>query len=78
MQTQRKDLPTLWGRGSTSNALAGEAGVKGPPVRPKYRGMFSGMAMIVREEGIKVRKTILPIVDTKLLIVIAQFNSISS
>ncbi|KAF9396419.1 mitochondrial thiamine pyrophosphate transporter [Podila verticillata] len=50
MQTQRKDLSTVLGRGSTGN---GEAGVKGPLVRPKYRGMFSGMVMIVREEGIK-------------------------
>lgn len=55
MQTQRKDLSTLLGQRSTSNPLAGEPSVKGPHVRLKYRGMFSGMAMIVREEGIKVR-----------------------
>ncbi|KAG0094746.1 mitochondrial thiamine pyrophosphate transporter [Podila epicladia] len=52
MQTQRTDLSTLLGRELISHASAGESGLN-RPLRPKYRGMFSGMAMIVREEGIR-------------------------
>ncbi|KAF9431041.1 mitochondrial thiamine pyrophosphate transporter [Podila epigama] len=42
MQTQRKDLSNILGRGGAASS-----------VQPKYKGMFSGMAMIVREEGLR-------------------------
>ncbi|KAF9905861.1 mitochondrial thiamine pyrophosphate transporter [Linnemannia zychae] len=47
MQTQRKDLSTLLRRKDAIEA-AGSASRQ-----PRYKGMFSGMALIVREEGIR-------------------------
>ncbi|KAF9566019.1 mitochondrial thiamine pyrophosphate transporter [Mortierella alpina] len=59
MQTQRKDLPTLLRRKAESSgsviskekALASAKRLQ--QQQPKYKGMFSGIAMIVREEGIR-------------------------
>ncbi|KAF9120376.1 mitochondrial thiamine pyrophosphate transporter [Mortierella sp. 14UC] len=48
MQTQRKDLSTLLRRKEAIEAAAGSASRQ-----PRYKGMFSGMALIVREEGIR-------------------------
>ncbi|KAG0215517.1 mitochondrial thiamine pyrophosphate transporter [Mortierella sp. GBA30] len=58
MQTQRMDLPTILRRKAESSgaALNNEATLltaKQLQQQPKYKGMFSGMAMIVREEGIR-------------------------
>ncbi|KAG0274479.1 mitochondrial thiamine pyrophosphate transporter [Linnemannia exigua] len=51
MQTQRKDLSTLLRR---KEAMEGAASAAGAASRqPRYKGMFSGMALIVREEGIR-------------------------
>ncbi|KAF9948508.1 mitochondrial thiamine pyrophosphate transporter [Mortierella alpina] len=59
MQTQRKDLPTLLRRKgelsgaaiSSAEAMAAAKRIQQP--QPKYKGMFSGIAMIVREEGMR-------------------------
>ncbi|KAG0044671.1 mitochondrial thiamine pyrophosphate transporter, partial [Gryganskiella cystojenkinii] len=67
IQTQRKDLPTVLRRkvkadGATSEPAPTRIGTHGgttatttarASVQPKYKGMFSGMAMIAREEGIR-------------------------
>ncbi|KAG0369061.1 mitochondrial thiamine pyrophosphate transporter [Gamsiella multidivaricata] len=52
MQTQRKELSTILKikAGATGDASAIGSIAK---QQPKYRGMFSGMATIVREEGIR-------------------------
>ncbi|KAF9921068.1 mitochondrial thiamine pyrophosphate transporter [Linnemannia zychae] len=49
MQTQRKDLSTILGRNNTTKSTAGTTALK----QPRYKGMFSGMALIVREEGLR-------------------------
>ncbi|KAG0218006.1 mitochondrial thiamine pyrophosphate transporter [Mortierella sp. NVP41] len=51
MQTQRKDLSTLLRRKGESLSIESAAGAASR--QPKYKGMFSGMALIVREEGIR-------------------------
>ncbi|KAF8980854.1 mitochondrial thiamine pyrophosphate transporter [Entomortierella lignicola] len=69
MQTQRKELPNVFKRNSFSgssaqpqqasaakNGLTGDSythNVARANLSPKYRGMFSGMATIAREEGIR-------------------------
>ncbi|KAF9431397.1 mitochondrial thiamine pyrophosphate transporter [Entomortierella beljakovae] len=54
MQTQRKDLSTILKRipGSTGVNPTGSLPIPNL-LQPKYRGMLSGMALIVREEGIR-------------------------
>ncbi|KAG0294695.1 mitochondrial thiamine pyrophosphate transporter [Dissophora globulifera] len=52
MQTQRKDLSTLLKRGA-AGTNASSATAANLQQKPKYRGMFSSMATIVREEGIR-------------------------
>ncbi|KAG0371778.1 mitochondrial thiamine pyrophosphate transporter [Mortierella sp. AD032] len=51
MQTHRKDLSTLLRRKEAVEAAVGAAGAASR--QPRYKGMFSGMALIVREEGIR-------------------------
>ncbi|KAF9929691.1 mitochondrial thiamine pyrophosphate transporter [Mortierella alpina] len=59
MQTQRKDLPTLLRRKAEllGSAISSETALASAKrlqqQQPKYKGMFSGIAMIVREEGIR-------------------------
>ncbi|KAF9156657.1 mitochondrial thiamine pyrophosphate transporter [Linnemannia schmuckeri] len=51
MQTQRKDLSTLLKRKGGSSGI--ESVASAASRQPRYKGMFSGMALIVREEGIR-------------------------
>ncbi|KAF9143883.1 mitochondrial thiamine pyrophosphate transporter [Mortierella sp. GBA39] len=51
MQTQRKDLSTLLKRKGGSSGI--ESAASAASRQPRYKGMFSGMALIVREEGIR-------------------------
>ncbi|KAF9276908.1 mitochondrial thiamine pyrophosphate transporter [Mortierella alpina] len=59
MQTQRKDLPALLRRKANASGavISSEAALASAKrlqqQQPKYKGMFSGIAMIVREEGIR-------------------------
>ncbi|CAO3572307.1 unnamed protein product [Mortierella alpina] len=59
MQTQRKDLSSLLRRKASpsGSAISSEATLAAAKrllqQQPKYKGMLSGMAMIVREEGIR-------------------------
>ncbi|KAF9203194.1 mitochondrial thiamine pyrophosphate transporter [Haplosporangium sp. Z 27] len=52
MQTQRKDISSILKLKSEISREGSLADLAKRP-QPKYRGMFSGMAMIVREEGIR-------------------------
>ncbi|KFH68945.1 hypothetical protein MVEG_05747 [Podila verticillata NRRL 6337] len=51
VQTQRKDLASILRRKSGQDAYDGKPRIT--QHLPKYRGMFSGMATIAREEGIR-------------------------
>ncbi|KAG0073233.1 mitochondrial thiamine pyrophosphate transporter [Linnemannia elongata] len=51
MQTQRKDLSTLLKRKGVSSGI--ESAASAASRQPRYKGMVSGMALIVREEGIR-------------------------
>ncbi|ORZ27682.1 mitochondrial carrier domain-containing protein [Lobosporangium transversale] len=53
MQTQRKDLSTILRRTSSTKIEDALISNIGKQQQPKYRGMFTGMALIVREEGIR-------------------------
>ncbi|KAG0260280.1 mitochondrial thiamine pyrophosphate transporter [Mortierella polycephala] len=59
MQTQRKDFPTILrlkaeaSGAPVSEGAANTAARQLQQFQPKYKGMFSGMAMIVREEGVR-------------------------
>ncbi|KAF9935208.1 mitochondrial thiamine pyrophosphate transporter [Linnemannia zychae] len=54
LQTQRKELPKVLRKGrvaGTRESLVEVANARASP--PRYKGMFSGMATIAREEGIR-------------------------
>ncbi|KAF9547746.1 mitochondrial thiamine pyrophosphate transporter [Mortierella hygrophila] len=51
MQTHRKDLSTLLKLKGGSSRV--ESAASAASRQPRYKGMFSGMALIVREEGIR-------------------------
>ncbi|KAF9358939.1 mitochondrial thiamine pyrophosphate transporter [Mortierella sp. AD094] len=57
MQTQRKDLSSILKRKSGTTSIKTDGSLatlaKQQQQQPKYKGMFSGMAMIVREEGVR-------------------------
>ncbi|KAF9171125.1 mitochondrial thiamine pyrophosphate transporter [Mortierella sp. AD010] len=54
MQTQRKDLSSILNRKSGTASVNIDGSLANlAKQQPKYKGMFSGMAMIVREEGIR-------------------------
>lgn len=62
MQTQRKDLSTLLKRKGGSSGI--ESAASAASRQPRYKGMFSGMALIVREEGIRVSVLSIPLRST--------------